>query len=175
VPAFAEHEESLRAALVEVAQTGFFAFVADSDPGQFAELVRHPPVYDPEQLPRPVGWLVTTVGFRGALVGHLEITMPDTLAVQLLGAFLGLAAEDPVTDALVADSAGEFASQICGMWLTRACQQLGFDLQPPEVLRMPQSWFPLDVAPPGPDDGDVLVSLNDLPLRLRVRFQGEPA
>jgi hypothetical protein len=172
-PSFAEHEEPLRAALVEVAENSFFAFAAGCDPDQFADLARTPPVFDPDAAPGPQAWLVTTVRFSGAFAGHVEVAMSEPLARQLFAAFLGLGPDEEMTAAQVADSTGEFGNQVCGTWLTRACQDRRFDLKPPEVVHRPAPWLPLDAPPSGDHDGQVLVTLNDLPLRLRIHFDPE--
>ena len=51
VPTFAEHEEAVRAALVEVAENSFFGFTVPLDEPSFVDLVRNPPVFDPEVPP----------------------------------------------------------------------------------------------------------------------------
>jgi hypothetical protein len=169
-PAFAEHAEALNAALVEVAENSFFAFAVPSDQEQFAELVRHPVSLDPDQPPVPARWLATTVHFAGAFAGHLEVVASEALARQLLAAFCGLDPDEDVLQSQVTDSVGEFANQVCGTWLTRACQRRRFDLQPPRVEWQAAGWMPLDPPLPGEHDGDVLVCLNDCPVRLRVHF-----
>ncbi len=173
VPTFAEHEEALRAALVEVAESSFFAFAAPCDAEQFAELVAHPPVLDPEAPPPPAGWMVTRVAFSGAFCGHVEVALGEALAAQLLAAFVGLGPDDPVDEAQLRDSCGEFCNQVCGTWLTRACQSRRFDLSPPVVVRHPASWRPPADEPPDEHRGQLLVTLNDLPVRLGIAFQSE--
>lgn len=173
VPMFAEHEEALRSALVEVAERSFFAFAAASDPEQFTDLVAHPPVMDPEAVPGPVGWLVTRVAFSGAFRGHVEVAMSDVLASQLLCAFVGLGPDEPIEEGQLRDSCGEFCNQVCGTWLTRACQSRRFDLAPPQVARHPPGWLPAVESPRGAHEGQVLVTLNDMPLRLGVVFEPE--
>jgi hypothetical protein len=175
VPTFAEHADALRAALVEVAENSFFAFAVPSDADHFAELVHNPVSLDPDPPVAPVRWLVTTVEFAGAFTGRVEACLGEPLAVQLLSAFCGLAPEDVIQPAQVIDMAGEFGNQVCGTWLTRACQRRRFDLQPPRVERRPAGWMPLDPTPPGEHDGDVLACLNDCPVRLRVHFDAVPS
>jgi hypothetical protein len=172
-PTVAEHRQALVDALVEVAENSFFAFVSPVDAEQFAELAASPPVMDPEARPQPTDWLVTRAGFSGAFAGHVEVAVAEPLARQLLSAFLGLGPDDPVDHPQLEDSCGEFCNQVCGTWLTRACQDGRFDLDPPVVERHPAGWLPLDPAPAGGHDGDVLVTLNDLPLRLRVHLEPE--
>lgn len=173
VPTFAEHQEALRGALVEVAESSFFAFTAPSDPEQFVELVAHPPVLDPEAEPGPVGWLVTRVAFSGAFRGYVEVSMSEPLACQLLAAFVGLGPEEPIEEAQLRDSCGEFCNQVCGTWLTRACQSRRFDLTPPHVTRHPPGWLPTLDAGEDVHKGQVLVTLNDMPMRLGIAFEPE--
>lgn len=175
VPTFAEHEAQLRHALVDVAESSFFAFTAASDAEHFGDLVVSPPVFDAEAAPGPAHWLVAAVGFSGAFSGRVEIAMSEALAEQLLASLLGCGPDEPLGEAQVFDSTGEFCNQVCGTWLTRACQRRRFDLRPPEVTRMPPGWLPLDPVPAGDHDGQVLVTLNDLPLRLRIHFEHERA
>jgi hypothetical protein len=169
-PTFAEHAEALRAALVEVSENSFFAFAVPSDPEQFADLARNPVSLDPERPPAPARWLVTTVRFDGAFAGHVEVATTEELAQQLFAAFCGLPPDDAAEATQLADSIGEFGNQVCGTWLTRACQRRRFDLRPPTVDRRPADWLPLDPAPASRHDGDVFLCLNDSPVRLRVHF-----
>ena len=169
-PTFAEHADALRSALVEVAENSFFAFAVPTDADQFADLVRNPVSFDPEQPPAPTRWMKTTVRFAGAFAGQVEVVMGDGLARQLLAAFCGLAPEDELQETQVTDTAGEFGNQVCGTWLTRACQRRRFDLQPPLVEWQAPDWQPLDAPIANEHDGDVLVCLNDHPVRLRVHF-----
>ena len=174
-PTFAEHADSLRAALIEVAENSFFAFAVPLDTEQFADLVRNPVSFDPDQPPTPGRWLVTTVHFDGAFAGFVEVATLESLAQQLLAAFSGMGPDEPAEPAQLADSIGEFGNQVCGTWLTRACQRRRFDLRPPVVEARPADWLPLDAAPASAHDGDLFLSLNDSPVRLRVHFDGEVA
>lgn len=176
VPTFAEHAGALGAALVDVAENSFFGFTVPLDDAAFADLVRNPPVFDPEAPPLREPWVVTDVHFAGAFSGCVQVAMNEALARQLLQAFLGLGPEDPIEEPQLFDSTGEFANQVCGTWLTRACEDRRFDLQPPAVTRQALDWLPIDDAlPAGDHAGEVLMSMNDLPLRLRVQFVAEPA
>lgn len=174
-PTFAEHAQALGAALVEVAESSFFAFAAASDRDQFAELVAHPPAFDPDAPPEHPAWLVTRVAFSGAFAGHVEVAMSEPLARQLLENFVGLGPGEEVSAAQVHDSCGEFCNQVCGTWLTRACQDRRFELAPPAVHRIAPGTLPMAPPAEGPDDGEVLVTLNDLPLRMRIHFAAEKA
>lgn len=175
VPTFAEHDEALRAALVDVAENSFFGFTVPLDDASFADIVRNPPVFDPDLPPAREPWLTTEVQFHGAFAGAVELAMNEALARQLLQAFLGLGPEDVIEEPQLFDSTGEFANQVCGTWLTRACEDRRFDLQPPAVVRQALDWLPLDPPPDGPQAGQILMSMNDFPLRVRVRFASEPA
>lgn len=173
-PTFAEHEAALCAALGEVAEHSFFAFVAQSDGEQFADLAAHPPALDPETPTPPAPWLITRVAFTGAFGGHVEVALGEPLARQLLEAFVGLGPGDPVLESQVRDACGEFCNQVCGTWLTRACQDGRFELDPPVVVRhAPGPLRPLGVV--SDRDGEVFLTLNDLPLRLRLHFEPELA
>lgn len=169
-PTFAEHADALRSALVEVAENSFFAFAVPTDPEQFVDLVRNPVSFDPDQPAAPSRWISTTVSFKGAFAGCVEVVTTEALSRQLLSAFCGFGPDDELQAAQVTDSAGEFGNQVCGTWLTRACQRRRYDLEPPRVDWRPSDWQPLDASPSTPNDGDVLVCLNDSPVRLRVHF-----
>jgi hypothetical protein len=175
VPTFAEHEDALRAALVDVAENSFFGFTVPLDEVSFTDLVRNPPVFDPDTPPVREPWVVTEVHFAGAFAGVVQLALNEALARQLLQAFLGLGPDDPIEEPQLFDSTGEFANQVCGTWLTRACEDRRFDLQPPRVTRQPIEWMPLDPPTPGAHAGQVLVSMNDFPLRLCVQFVQESA
>jgi hypothetical protein len=175
VPTFAEHAHALQAALADVAENSFFGFTVPLDEASFADLARNPPVFDLDAPPAREPWVVTEVRFTGAFAGVVEIAMNESLARQLLQAFLGLGPDDPIEDAQLFDSTGEFANQVCGTWLTRACEDRRFDLQPPVVVRQALAWLPLDTVPQGGNVGQVLMSMNDLPLRVRITFLTEPA
>ena len=173
IPTFAEHAEALRGALVEVAENSFFAFAVPVEPEQFADLVRNPVSLDPDRPPAREPWLVTTVHFNGAFAGWVEVATPESLAQQLLGAFCGMSPDEVVEAGQLADAIGEFGNQVCGTWLTRACQRRRFDLRPPAVETRPADWLPLDPVRASAHDGDVFLSLNDSPLRLRVHFDAD--
>lgn len=176
VPTFAEHAGALSAALVDVAENSFFGFTVPLDEPSFADLVRNPPVFDPDAPPVREPWVVTDVHFAGAFAGCVQIAMSEALARQLLQAFLGLGPEDPIEEPQLFDSTGEFANQVCGTWLTRACEDRRFDLQPPAVTRKDVDWLPVDEPLAASEHaGEVLMSMNDLPLRLRVQFVAERA
>ena len=113
--------------------------------------------------------------FKGAFAGSVEVVTSEALARQLLSSFCGFGPDDDIQAVQVIDSAGEFGNQVCGTWLTRACQRRRFDLRPPVVEARPADWLPLDAAPASAHDGDLFLSLNYSPVRLRVHFDGEVA
>lgn len=172
-PTFAEHESALRHALGEVAEQSFFAFVSGLDRAGFVELVsewsdRAAGAGDP-------GWLIAAVPFRGGFAGALEVAMPAALARTLLASFLGLPPDEAAPEGLLHDSTGEFANQVCGTWLTRACGARRFDLAPPRVERAPAGWTPTGPPAAGAAGGEILVAVDDLPVRVRLHLEREPA
>jgi hypothetical protein len=173
VPTFAEHEEAVRAALVEVAENSFSV-----SPCRSMRLVRRPGAQpaglDPEVPPVREPWVVTEVQFHGAFAGLVQLTMNEALARQLPQAFSARVRRSDRRAAPVRLDRRVREPGVC-TWLTRACEDRRFDLQPPVVVRKPIDWPPLD--PPADDAhlGQVLMSMNDLPLRLRVQFVSEPA
>lgn len=175
VPTFAEHAEALGAALVDVAENSFFGFTVPLEASAFADLVRNPPSFDPDVPAVVEPWVTTEVHFVGAFAGVVQLCLNESLARQLLQAFLGLGPDDPIEEPQLFDSTGEFANQVCGTWLTRACQDRRFDLQPPVVARQAIDWLPLDALAADEHAGQILMSMNDLPLRLRVQFVAESA
>jgi hypothetical protein len=168
VPTFAEHQEALAAAVVEVGENSFFAFVTPADADLFAELARSPQSLDAE-AGEPLRWINTDVTFTGAFRGVLGVAMPERLARELLAAFVGLGPDDPIEPEQLRDSTGEFANQVCGTWLTRACHRRRFDLSPPEVRHLPAAWNPDSPATPG-EEGAIYFTLNDQPVKVSLRF-----
>ncbi len=152
-PEAAAHHDAVRAALVEVAENSFFAFVDPVEPdaaGEFSAEV--------------ASWLVATVVFTGAFGGRMQIALAEPLARELFDAFLGRDRAEAVEDAPLFDLVGEFGNMVCGSWLTRSCQRRRFDLAHPVVVRAAAA----DVTPTW---SDVLpLALNGLPAWLRVEF-----
>lgn len=154
IPDVAEHREPVQAALVEVAENSFFAFVDPLDETQFAEMAASVP-----------SWLHAVVEFDGAFGGRLAITVAEPLTHELFSSFLGEPPETMPQDGPLFDLVGEFGNMVCGSWLTRACQRRRFDLQHPVVTRLEAS----AVRPEGA--ADLLVALNGQPAVLRLSFK----
>ncbi len=153
-PDVAEHREPVQAALVEVAENSFFAFVDPLDAAQFAEMAATVP-----------SWLCALVQFDGAFGGRMTVTLPEPLAHELFASFLGEPTDTMPQDGPLFDLVGEFGNMVCGSWLTRACQRRRFDLQHPVVTRLEAG----AVRPEAPTD--LLVALNGQPAILRLSFE----
>lgn len=146
------------AALVDVAENSFFAFVVPTDADQFAAGV--------DRLAEVGGlaWLTARIEFAGPFCGAIEIDLPVGLAESLRASFLGLEPDATAGAPPLSDSVGEFVNQVCGMWLTTTCHDQRFDLRPPAVVERPVGW-----RPPAADARRVVsYEVNDLPLRLVV-------
>jgi len=169
VPTFAEHRDAVAAAVVEVSENSFFAFVAPAEPDLFSELVNIPSASEGDASGEG-RWLRTSVSFDGAFNGVVEVAMPERLARELLASFVGLGPDDPVEQEELVDSTGEFVNQVCGTWLTRACHHRRFDLTPPAVERMPVGWAPVVDEGSAGERGWVYFTLNDQPVSVGVRF-----
>lgn len=172
-PTFAEHEPALRSALGEVAEHSFFAFVSALDRAAFEDLVARLPAHGGTGA--EADWFVAVVRFTGGFAGAIDVAMPAILAHTLFSSFLGLPPEDAAPETLLRDATGEFANQVCGTWLTRACGGRRFDLAPPRVERVRAGWTPVDPLAPAEAEGEILVAIDDLPVRVRLHLDGEPA
>jgi hypothetical protein len=172
-PTFAEHEAALRSALVEVAEHSFFAFVSALDRAAFEDLVAR--LSAEPGAGEEADWFVAVVRFAGGFSGEIEVAMPAMLAHTLFSSFLGLSPEAAAPEVLLRDSTGEFANQVCGTWLTRACGNRRFDLAPPRVERAGAGWTPTGAPAAGDAEGEILAAVDDLPVRVRLRLDGEPA
>jgi CheY-specific phosphatase CheX len=154
-PEVGDHLEALRDAVVEVAESSFFAFVDPCDAAHFAEIA--------EAVP---SWLEAAVTFSGAFGGRLVCGLAEPLADELFASFLGLAPQGQPADVMLFDLVGELGNMICGSWLTRACQRRRFDLEHPEVVRTLPPLAPLD-------DVALRVAVNGQPLWIRLTFSEE--
>ena len=160
----AEHQDALRYALTEVAETSFFAFACRCDAELFGEMANAPA---DEGGPSGDRWVVADVAFDGACEGRLSVAMPEALARDLYVAFIGAEPGSHPEDVAVIEAAGEFVNMVCGRWLTRSCERGPFSLRAPEGTRMPAGWTPLDERTPA-EAGDIFALLNDAPLRARL-------
>jgi hypothetical protein len=149
-----EHHDSVRDALVEVAENSFFAFADPLDAEQFGELASAVPT-----------WLRAQVTFDGAFGGRMTFTVPEQLGQELFASFLGESPDELADDGRLFDLVGEFGNMVCGSWLTRTCQRRRFDLQHPEVQRMEG----LGEFEPS---ANLLVAVNGQPVALNLVFSG---
>jgi CheY-specific phosphatase CheX len=155
-PSPAEHHDALREALVEVAESSFFAYVDVADPERFRELAV-----------RTDKWIQATVLFDGAFGGAVMIVLSESLARELFNAFLGAEPGVVALDGPLFDLVGEFGNMVCGSWLTRTCQRRRFDLRHPEVSRVLRE----QVTPEEQDC--LLLAINDQPCYVRLAFSGD--
>lgn len=154
-PDATEHHDSVRDALVEVAENSFFAYVDPLDMAGFEELAGTAET-----------WLRADVHFTGAFGGHMALLLPETLARELHASFLGAPPDEVAEDGPLFDLVGELANMVCGSWLTRTCQRRRFDLEHPAVARVQSPGA-------GPDPtADLLVALNSQPAWLTLTFTG---
>lgn len=161
---FADVDQTLRDAIVEVAEASFFAFTGPLDAQGFASLAAAPGG-DPAHPVAP--WFSTRVAFTGDRHGAIEVVVPEALAVSLVGGFLGIDPTEPIEPDALLDGMGELANMICGTWLTRTCRDGRFDLSPPAVATRQgaPSIAPIGQAAP---EAAVHMAVNDLPLRVAV-------
>lgn len=165
VPAPSEHLDGLCQALVEVGERSYTSFVEPCDAARLDEIL-------PGLAREP--WMQASVEFRGAFGGAFRMALPESLARDLVGSFLGLPPGEPADDGQVADLTGEMANMVCGDWLTRACFRRRFDLRPPVVAPLPEGWSPGCWGLPGSPDG-ALMCLNDQPVCLHLSFVPQSA
>jgi hypothetical protein len=146
----AERRDALCQAFADVGERSFFAYFECCDDSRFAESVA---VNTP--------WIRSSVSFEGAFDGAVCLTVPDALARELFGAFLGAEPGLEVPDSALFDLVGELTNMVCGTWLTRACPGR-FELRHPKVLRL----SPNILHPDAPDC--LLFLINDQPAYLRL-------
>lgn len=120
-PLDADALETFCAAAVQVAEESLFAFAEPCDAAAFGDAAAGVPA-----------WLTADVAFRGPFHGRAEVTLPAPLAAELCASFCGLDAGDLAPEQ-IRDFTGEFANQMCGLWLTRNHGQERFDLDAPAV------------------------------------------
>jgi hypothetical protein len=87
-PDAADQHDSVRDALVAVAEQSFFAWVDSLDAAGFAELA---PTVD--------AWLRADVHFTGAFGGHMALVLPEALGRELLASCLGASPDETAATA----------------------------------------------------------------------------
>ena len=158
--------DTLQAALIEVGENAYFVFVEPCDAGAFATLAEQ----ERDKSSRP-GWLMASVRFTGAFSGSVEIVLPERLGHWLVTSLLGMSPEDDLPETQMFDGVGEFANMVCGAWLSRVGDQALFELKMPAVTRMASEWNPIGEGRSREELMCRMVSLNDSPMRIRVRAQ----
>jgi hypothetical protein len=145
----AEHD-ALRRALADVGERSFFAHVEACDAARFGR-----------EAASASSWIRSSVVFEGPFGGAVCLAVPDALARDLLGAFLGAEGGSMPPDDALFDLVGELTNMVCGAWLTRGCHGR-FELRHPEVARMHTG----EQHPDARERLDCLV--NDQPCYLRL-------
>ena len=158
--------DTLQAALIEVGENAYFVFVEPCDAGAFATLAEQ----ERDKSSRP-GWLMASVRFTGAFSGSVEIVLPERLGHWLVTSLLGMPPEEDLPETQMFDGVGEFANMVCGAWLSRVGDQALFELKVPAVTRMAAEWNPVGDGRGREEPMCRMVSLNDSPMRIRVRAQ----
>ena len=156
--------DTLQAALIEVGENAYFVFVEPCDAGAFATLAE-------QEREKGPGWLMASVRFTGAFSGSVEIVMTERLGHWLVTSLLGMSPEDDLPENQMFDGVGEFANMVCGAWLSRVGDQALFELKMPAVTRMATEWNPVGEGRGREELMCRMVSLNDSPMRIRVRAQ----
>jgi hypothetical protein len=156
--------DTLQAALIEVGENAYFVFVEPCDAGAFATLAE-------QEREKGPGWLMASVRFTGAFSGSVEIVLTERLGHWLVTSLLGMSPEDDLPETQMFDGVGEFANMVCGAWLSRVGDQALFELKMPAVTRMATEWNPVGEGRGREELMCRMVSLNDSPMRIRVRAQ----
>jgi hypothetical protein len=179
-PTPSEAAVALQAALVQVCENSCFAFVEPCEADRFAENVKQLERSHRGAVGKAVAtpatssiWLKASVTFIGCFAGAIEIVVPEPLARSLVASLIGLAADEPsaipMSEHQLFDGLGEFANMVCGAWLTDLSGSGAFELGSPAVTRMAPDWSP--VTDWGQqDEGGYRLCVNDVPVRIRVRF-----
>ena len=160
-PLFTEHAEALQRALLEVSQESFYSVAEACEAPRFDEATME---FAAGADGAPARWLRAEVAFNGAFSGRVAVTMPYTLASDLLANFVGLMPDEQIPERDVFDATGEFANMVCGTWLTRDCGRRRFDLQPPAVSAIDARASAIDPS------ADQFVLVNEQPVRLGLAF-----
>lgn len=160
--------DTLQEALIEVGENAYFVFVEPCDVGTFATLAEQ------ERERRgaaPPAWLMASVRFTGAFSGSVEIVLPERLGHWLVTSLLGMTPDESLPDTQMFDGVGEFANMVCGAWLSRVGDQALFELKVPAVTRLAPEWNPVGEVRGREEPMCRMVTLNDSPMRIRVRAQ----
>ena len=160
--------DTLQTALIEVGENAYFVFVEACDAGGFATLAEQE---RDKAHGAAVTWLMASVRFSGAFSGSVEIVLPERLGRWLVSSLLGMTPDEELPEAQVFDGVGEFANMVCGAWLSRVGDQALFELKVPAVTRMAAEWNPVADGRGREEMRCRMVSLNDSPMRIRVRAQ----
>jgi len=158
----------LQTALVEVSENAFFVFVERCDAGQFAALAEQMPAHGAGPAGQSRAWLKSSVAYVGAFSGSVEIALPERLGASLVASLLGMSPDEELAESQTFDGVGEFTNMVCGACLSRLGDAALFELRVPAVTRMALEWNPLTEAPGRAELVCLMVSLNDLPMRVRV-------
>jgi hypothetical protein len=156
--------DTLQAALIEVGENAYFVFVEPCDAGAFATLAE-------QEREKGPGWLMASVRFTGAFSGSVEIVLTERLGHWLVASLLGMSPDEDLPETQMFDGVGEFANMVCGAWLSRVGDQALFELKVPAVTRMAAEWNPVGDGRGREELMCRMVSLNDSPMRIRVRAQ----
>jgi chemotaxis phosphatase CheX-like protein len=156
--------DTLQAALIEVGENAYFVFVEPCDAGAFATLAE-------QEREKGPGWLMASVRFTGAFSGSVEIVLTERLGHWLVASLLGMSPDEGLPETQMFDGVGEFANMVCGAWLSRVGDQALFELKVPAVTRMAAEWNPVGDGRGREELMCRMVSLNDSPMRIRVRAQ----
>jgi hypothetical protein len=156
--------DTLQAALIEVGENAYFVFVEPCDAGAFATLAE-------QEREKGPGWLMASVRFTGAFSGSVEIVLTEWLGHWLVASLLGMSPDEGLPETQMFDGVGEFANMVCGAWLSRVGDQALFELKVPAVTRMAAEWNPVGDGRGREELMCRMVSLNDSPMRIRVRAQ----
>jgi len=111
------------------------------------------------------------VRFTGAFSGSVEIVLTERLGHWLVASLLGMSPDEDLPETQMFDGVGEFANMVCGAWLSRVGDQALFELKVPAVTRMAAEWNPVGDGRGREELMCRMVSLNDSPMRIRVRAQ----
>src|SRR5262245_24411091 len=145
---------ALHDAVADVAHRCFFAIAETCEPGRFADLV--------------VGtgrWFSAGVEFEeGDRAGTMRCLVPEEVASLMWDAFSGRVPTDPApSGGDVSGVMSEFASMVCGAWLTRAAGSQTFSLRTQPIV------LSYACAPVARESWTTL-TLNDRPVAIAIRI-----